>query len=268
MMFHVESLAFGYNGKQVIEDISLELSLGRFYGILGPNGSGKSTFMDLLTGRLAPRTGRITYKDRNLNTYSRRELARELALVPQNFHINFPYTAHEVVMMGRYPRMPRFSPPSAEDLAAVDRAMARAGIADFKQRYLTEMSGGERQRVIIARALAQDTPVLLLDEATANLDIRHALKVLDEVAADVKSGRLTAVAVFQDINLAAAYCDILIFFKDGRLAGHGPTETVLTEGMLRTVFGVNAAVNYDTETRSLQVRFRRNDQTPSQTTTH
>lgn len=261
MMFQVESLQFGYNGKRVIEDISLELSPGRFYGILGPNGSGKSTFIDLLTGQLTPRSGRITYKDRNLNTFSRRELARELALVPQNFHVNFPFTAQEVVMMGRYPHMPRFSPPSAGDLEAVNQAMERAGIADFKQRYLTEMSGGERQRVIIARALAQGTPVLLLDEATSNLDIRHTLTVLDEVAGEVRERRLTVLAVFQDINLAAAYCDTLIFFKDGRIAGHGLTEQVLTEEMLHTVFGVRAAVEFDAETDSLQVRFRRNGQT-------
>jgi iron complex transport system ATP-binding protein len=258
MGFHADSIVFSYGDRKVLEGLSFALEPGCFYGVLGPNGCGKSTLIDLLMGLHKPQAGKIRYNGHALGSYHRRDLARELALVPQNFYINFPFTALEVVMMGRYPHMPRFSPPSAHDLAVVEEIMARTDTLPFKHRYMTEMSGGERQRVIFARALVQDTPVLMLDEATSNLDIHHTLTLLDIVADEVKRKKKLVIAVIQDINLAASYCDRLILMKDGRIADYGKTEQVLTRENIHTVFGVSSHVYTDPYTRDIRVSFRKN----------
>ncbi|WP_231714436.1 ABC transporter ATP-binding protein [Desulfonema ishimotonii] len=237
----------------------MEIEPGYFYGILGPNGCGKSTTIDLLMGHRKPGAGTITYKGRDLFKYPRRELAREMALVPQNFYINFPFTGREIVVMGRYPHMPRFSAPSAKDLAVADTIMERTGTAAFKERYMTEMSGGERQRVVFARALVQETPVLMLDEATSNLDVNHTLKLMDIVSEDVRNRGRTVIAVIQDINLAATYCDRLILMKDGYVAAFGKTGDVLNTENIRSVFGVDSHVWFDTWSESKKVSFKRNN---------
>lgn len=263
MGFLVDHIAFSYEDHPVLTDVSAAIEPGHFYGILGPNGCGKSTFIDLLMGHLRPESGRITYGGREVRSYSRRQMAREMALVPQNFYVNFPFTALEVVMMGRYPHLPRFSAPSVEDLSLVRKVMERTGTAEFRDRYMTEMSGGERQRVIFARALAQDTPVILLDEATSNMDIHHTLALLGIVAADVKNAGNTAVSVFQDVNLAATFCDRMILMKAGVVADWGETESVLTEDNLRKVFDVDVRVYFDAFTQSRKVSFKQRHDTVS-----
>ncbi len=257
MGFWVDSVAFSYGDRKVLEGVSFTLEDGCFYGILGPNGCGKSTLIDLLMGLHRPRTGRILYNGHPVGRRRRRELAQEMALVPQNFYIDFPFTAFEVVMMGRYPHMPRFSPPKVRDLSVVEEIMARTDTLGFKHRYMTEMSGGERQRIIFARALAQDTPVLMLDEATSNLDIHHTLTLLGIVAGEVERRQKLAVAVFQDINLAAAYCGRLILMKDGGIAACGKTEEVLTRENIQAVFGVSSHVYQDPFTRDMRVSFQK-----------
>ncbi len=255
--FAVDDVGFSYRNRPVLQGVNLTVEPGHFYGILGPNGCGKSTFLDLLMGHQQPHAGRLRYNERDMAAFSRRELAREMALVPQNFHVNFPFTAADVVAMGRYPHMPRFSAPSAEDLELVDRVMVLTGTDGFRDRYLTEMSGGERQRVVFARALAQETPVLLLDEATSNLDINHSLTLLDIVRDRVRKEGRTVVAVFQDMNMAAAFCDRLIWMKDGAVIDAGDTDAVLTAENIYTVFGVEAHVSYDSFSRARKVSFKR-----------
>ncbi len=257
MGFVIDHIAFAYEDHPVLTDVSLNIEPGSFFGILGPNGCGKSTFIDLLMGHRQPESGRITYNSREIRSYSRRQLAREMALVPQNFYVNFPFTALEVVMMGRYPHLPRFAAPSVDDLAWVGEVMERTGTGRFRDRYMTEMSGGERQRVIFARALAQNTPVLLLDEATSNMDIHHTLALMEIVATDVKNSGKTAVSVFQDVNLAATYCDRLILMKNGTIADWGETESVLTADNLGIVFDVDAYVYSDPFTQSRKVSFKK-----------
>lgn len=256
MTFEVEGLGFGYGPAPVLRGLDFVLSPGRFYGLIGPNGCGKSTLIDLLAGHRPPDAGRIRYRGRPLAAYSRRRLAREVALVPQDFYINFPFRAGEIVMMGRYPHMPRFGGPSPGDRRAVDEAMARTDTARLAGRYVTELSGGERQRVVIARALAQDTPFLFLDEATSNLDINHALVMLGLFRDGVRRGGKGVLAVFQDLNLAALFCDRLLLLKDGRLLDQGPLADVLTPDNLRRVFGVAARVAHDEFAGAPQVVFR------------
>jgi iron complex transport system ATP-binding protein len=257
MPFELDGITFFYSEKKVIDDFSISLVPGKFYGIIGPNGSGKTTLVDLLVNHRQPTAGRINYRGKRLAAYSKSELSREIALVPQNFYINFPFTVKEIVMMGRYPHIPRFAAPAAGDWGIVNAVMEKSRIVEFAGRYITELSGGERQRVVFARALAQNTPVLILDEATSNLDINYTISLLNIAADGVQSAGKTVVAVMQDINLAAAYCDYLVFISSGRIVAHGPVRKILNPDTLRSVFDVDAKVYFEDYCNSLQVVFRR-----------
>jgi iron complex transport system ATP-binding protein len=257
MPFELSNISFFYSDKKVIDDISIALVPGKFYGIIGPNGCGKTTMLDLLSRHRLPDSGDIFYNGKSLSSYSKKELSRQIALVPQNFYINFPFTVKDIVMMGRYPHIPRFGAPLAEDLHAVQDVMNLTEIIDFADRYVTELSGGERQRVVFARALAQNTSVLILDEATSNLDINFSISLLNITERRVQDNGNTVIAVMQDINLAAAYCDYLIFMSHGQIAAHGATRAVLNPETLRSVFDIETKVYQESYSESLQVVFRK-----------
>ena len=257
MPFELDNITFYYTDKKVIDDFSINLAPAKFYGIIGPNGSGKTTILDLLAGHRQPTNGELRYRGKALSSYSKLELSKEIALVPQNFYINFPFTVKEIVMMGRYPHIARFAAPSVDDWKIVREVMDKSEIVEFADRYVTELSGGERQRVVFARALAQDTPVLILDEATSNLDISYSLSLLNLAAGGVQSDAKTVIAVLQDINLAAAYCDYLIFMSKGQIVNHGPAREILNPEIVDSVFNVEAKVYFDNYSDSLQVVFRK-----------
>jgi iron complex transport system ATP-binding protein len=255
-LYQAAGLGFAYGALPVIRDLDLRIDPGRFYGLLGPNGCGKTTLLDLMAGLRRPQQGSLCFKGRPLARYSRARLARELALVPQNFYIDFDFRVHEVVRMGRYPHMPRFAPPRPVDVEVVARAMRETDVLALAHQPVTALSGGERQRVVFARALAQDAAVFLLDEATSNLDIRHALQLLGLMRAQVSQRRRTVIAVFQDINLAAIFCDVLLFMQSGRIMFQGETAQVLSAANLAAVFGVEAHVAYHEACRAPQVVYR------------
>ncbi len=256
VLWQLEQVSFAYKNQPVLSDIQLNLSSGKCYGILGPNGSGKTTLLDLLCGLACPDTGKIRYRKTSLNQWQARKLAQRIALVPQEFQVRFGFSVREVVEMGRHPHLGRFASLTAEGHALVDAAMEEMGVTDFATRSVTRLSGGEKQRVAVARALVQAPEVLLLDEATSNLDIYHSLSILALIRRRVIKQGLTVVAAIHDLNLATYFCDELIFLKNGRIICQGPTEQVLRPDIIQDVYGVEAQVREDTFSACNQVSYR------------
>jgi iron complex transport system ATP-binding protein len=257
MGYVLNQICFAYDQKQVFENLAITFKKGYFYGILGPNGCGKTTLLDLLFNYHRPNKGHIVFHGKPINTYSRQSLSQLIALVPQDFDIQFPFLVDEIVMMGRYPHLPRFSRPREEDISMVQQVLKKTGTWKLKNRMITELSKGEKQRVVFARALAQDTEMLLLDEATANLDIAHSLHLLELARKGVTESGKTVIAVFHDINLAAMFCDKIIFMMNGDVFAQGKVNQVLTSENIKSVFHVNAKIQFDTETKTNQVIFKR-----------
>lgn len=235
----------------------MEVSAGGFHGILGPNGCGKTTLLDLLAGHLRPDAGCILFDGERIETYARRQLAKRLALVPQEDSAGFPCTVEQMVMMGRYPHLPRFSRPTQRDMTVVSRVIDETGITALRHRLVTALSGGERQRVVFARAMAQESDVLLLDEATSHLDPAHALTLLSAAKDRVTTGQATVLAVFHNLNLAALFCDALILMTPGRVFAQGPVAEVMTSQTIAQVYHVSARAGFDAFAGAQQVVFRR-----------
>ncbi len=257
MVFEIRGLCYSYGSRKAVDKLSLALAPGRFYAIIGPNGCGKTTLMDLMCRHKKADSGTMLLNGRFLDGYSSRALARQVALVPQEYRVNFPYTAREVVTMARYPYLPRFSAPSGKDLECVNAALSACRAEALADRFMTELSGGEKQRVVFARALAQQTPVMLLDEPCANLDIHHSLLLLEVAEKRVKKYGTTVAAVMHDINLALRYADELILMKHGRILGVGPPQKILDGGILKQVFGVDARIRQEPAINASQVTFVR-----------
>lgn len=254
-------ISYAYGERQVLRDVSLALKSGRFYGLLGPNGSGKTTLLDLLIANRQPAAGAISLQGRELCSYSRPDLARQMALVPQEFGLGFDFQVGEVVLMGRHPHIPRFATPGPEDLALSRRAMADLGVEHLKERLMTALSGGEKQRVVAARALAQDTPLLIMDEATANLDIRHTIQIFQVARRKVEAGGIVLAAI-HDLNLAAAFCDEIFLLKEGALRAAGRPEEILVPAMIDEVYGIPCQAAFNDFNRSHQISFQWRQERP------
>lgn len=254
--YEVENVCFSYENTRAVQDLTINLPTGRFYGIVGPNGCGKTTFLDLLVGCKNPEKGTVRLCGEKIGTFKRRDLARRVALVPQDFTINFAFTVEEIVLMGRHPYINRFGSPTTHDRQLVEEAMTTIGISHFRKRYVNELSGGEKQRVVVARALAQNTPVLLFDEATSNLDIQYTLQIFNMAHRLVKEEGRTVIAVIHNLNLAAAYCDEILFMKAGKLIKHGSVSEVMEPEIIHQVFGVESEVRLDSFNRTTQVSFK------------
>ncbi|KAB1194666.1 ATP-binding cassette domain-containing protein [Haloferax sp. MBLA0076] len=225
---------------------------GTFVGLIGPNGAGKTTLLRTLNGALTPDSGTVRVGGEDIHAVSSKAASRLVATVPQTTSVTFDFPVREVVRMGRTPHRGRFDGWSEADEEAVEAAMRRTSVESLADRPVTEISGGERQRVLIARALAQETPVLLLDEPTASLDINHQVRTLELVDELVGDGT-TAIAAIHDLNLAAHYCDALILVADGRILSAGDPTTVLSESNLRDAFDAEAVVSRHPVTGSVYV---------------
>lgn len=240
------SVTFGYRRTLVLNGVSVSVVGGEMVGILGPNGSGKSTLLKTMLGYLHPRDGAVLVHDEPIVGISRIDRARMVALVPQHSASRMPLTVEQTVLLGRYARIERrFGGFTTEDRAAVSAVLSELGIAPMAERPVTELSGGEFQKVLLARALVQQTPIVLLDEATNNLDIHHTLQIMSLIRERARRHGLAVVAVLHDINLAAAWCDRLVFLKEGRVVRCGPPEEVITSELLRAVYGVELPVRLD-----------------------
>jgi iron complex transport system ATP-binding protein len=251
----IQGLSVKYYKETILSNLNLEVAKGSFTGIIGPNGSGKTTLLKCISKELSPVSGRILIARKELSKISTKELAGFMGVVPQKWGANFPFTASEVVMMGRFPHLKRFAKESKHDRMIVREAMTQAKVLALADRPITEMSGGELQRVIIAQALAQSPQILLLDEPTSHLDINHALEICELLKNLVLTKGLTILAVFHDLNLASRYCENLILLKEGRVYVKGTPEEVLTSENLEAVFGVKAIIQQETYTGKPYVFF-------------
>lgn len=245
MMLAVRNIEFGYAGSErTLSGISLEAHGGEVLGLLGPNGSGKSTLLKLMCGMLKPQAGDVLLNGAPVHALRPRALARALSLVPQSATPPEGFTALDVVLMGRHAYIPRLGRESSRDVEIARESMERTGVEALSEREARALSGGEWQRVLIARALAQEAGVLLLDEPVANLDIRYQLEILRLLRALAAEGR-AVVLVMHDIDLAARFCDRLAVLRKGRLCADGAPADVLTPALLSAVYGVSGAVKRD-----------------------
>ena len=261
-LYVLDGVHFAHGRSPVLTGIDLRVSAGFCYGLLGPNGSGKTTLLDLLCGLLVPDEGTINFCGQTLAGWPRRAFARRVALVPQEFAVRFGFTVRQVVEMGRYPHLERLRDPGAEDQRIVEAVMAELDIVHLADRPVTKLSGGEKQRVAVARALAQEPRVLLLDEATSNLDIYHTLSILGALRRRVREQGLTVVAAMHDLNQAAFFCDHLFFLKQGRIFQQGAVADILKKEVIQGVYGVEAEVHEDGFSGCPQVSFRLPDHIP------
>ncbi|MBI5116772.1 ABC transporter ATP-binding protein [Candidatus Poribacteria bacterium] len=236
-----KNIVFDYPNQPLFDGLSVSVGSGEFVGLVGPNGSGKTTFLNLLTRVLKPSRGQILVEGADIRTLSARALACKIAVVPQESAIIFPFTVSEVVLMGRAPHM-RTILERSEDFDIAAEAMEMAGVTNLAERPITELSGGERQSVLIARALAQRPGILLLDEPTAFLDIRHQVDIYDILGRLNRERKMTIVAVSHDLNLASQYCERVFVFKQGRLMFDGPPQKAITAATIHDVYGVDVVV--------------------------
>jgi len=253
VLLNVDGVECRYGSVKVLEDVSLAVKEGDFVGILGPNGSGKTTLLKSISRILKPHRGTILLNKADIYSLRGVEVARQMAVVPQDSAIGFNFAALDVVLMGRNPHMTRFQMESEKDMAIARKAMKLTNTWHFAERPINELSGGERQRVIIARALAQEPRILLLDEPVTHLDIINQLEIMDLVKELCVKEGVIVLAVFHDLNLAARYCNSAILLKNGKIFSAGGLDDVLTSGNIKSVFQVDAIVKKHLVTNSIYV---------------
>lgn len=241
-MIGIQNLSFAYLEELVVDRVSLSIADGEFVGIIGPNGAGKSTLLKLIDGILQAKEGEIKLQSKPLHEYTRRQMAKMIGFVPQNFSTAFSYSVNDIVLMGRYPHLSAFASESANDYRIAERSMQSTDVWQLRQRQFGELSGGEKQRVVLASALAQEPQILLLDEPTSSLDIKYQYQFYSILQQLQQSRGLTIVVVTHDINLAARYCGRLILLKNGKVVDDGAPEKVITKKMMESVYEVEVEV--------------------------
>lgn len=236
----LKNTSWDIDGKRIVDSVSMEIAPGVVVGLLGPNGAGKSTLLRMAAGLLAVSAGTISLNGRELTSWPRTEIARQIAFVPQDTHVEFDFTAYEIALMGRNPYLARFQWPTASDHEAVRVAMEQTHTLDLKDRAITTLSGGERQRVFLARALASQTPFLVLDEPTSSLDLEHTLQFLNLARRLAEVERKGVLLAMHDLNWAMRFCDQVALINHGQIMKSGQPTEVLTAENIRQVFHVEA----------------------------
>jgi iron complex transport system ATP-binding protein len=253
VLLDLDGVECRYGSVKVLENVSLSLKGGDFVGILGPNGSGKTTLLKSISRTLKPHKGTVLLNEADIYSLKSVDVAKQLAVVPQDTSIGFNFAALDIVLMGRNPHMKRFQLENEKDMAVARKVMNLTNIWHLAERPINELSGGEKQRVIIARALAQEPKILLLDEPLTHLDIVNQLEIMDLVKDLCVKEKLIILAVFHDFNLAARYCNASIMLKNGKIFSAGSLTEVLTSKNLKSVFNVDAIVTKHLVTNSVFV---------------
>lgn len=242
----------------MLDGVSFDVGEDELLAVLGPNGAGKSTLLKILVGILRPAQGSVLFDDRNLATVPRRDRARLIGYVAQEASVNFPLTAMEFVLQGRFAQGRLIGFENDEDMSEATRAMELTQTTEFANRFITELSGGERQRVMLARALASCPRLLILDEPVANLDIAHQVKMFELVRSLTTSGAMSAIVVTHELNLAAEFATHALLLKSGEMVTHGAMREVMTEQRLREVFEANLMVDANPSSGAPRVTLIRN----------
>lgn len=239
----ITKLNYLYGKNHVLKDISFQIQKSDFFIIIGPNGSGKTTLLRLLAGIISVGNGRIDVLGDSIKDYSRKALARKIAYVPQTLPVDFPFTVSEVVLMGRSPHLGMLGLEKEKDLLKAKQAMKFTELDHLADRRINQLSGGECQRVFIARAICQETEIILLDEPTASLDLAHQTRIMDLMEKLQMDRGITVVMVSHDVNLAAMYGKTLLLLKKGQIAGRGKPDEVLTFQVLESAYGCTLLVD-------------------------
>ncbi|HJB36302.1 MAG TPA: heme ABC transporter ATP-binding protein [Candidatus Blautia merdipullorum] len=241
MNISAKDIHLSYGAREILKGVDIHSENGEFVGLIGPNGSGKSTLLKCIYRILKPNAGQIFLDEEELKAMSIKKSARKMGVVAQHNYYNFEFTVREVVMMGRAPHKKALERDNAKDYEIVEEALKTVGMEGFAQRSFSTLSGGEQQRVILARALAQQTPCLILDEPTNHLDITHQLQLMRIV----KNLSATVISAIHDLNIAAMFCDRIYALKEGRIIAQGTPREVLTEDFIRQVYQVDAEIAKD-----------------------
>ncbi len=250
--FALQHIRYAPDNTLILDDVSIDVSPGQWVGILGPNGAGKSTLLRIMAGVLPASAGVALFDGKAIQQWPGRERARQLAFLPQRTDLSFPFQVREVVAMGRAPYLERWQSEGTEDEEIIQQAMQLTEISQLADRNVLTLSGGEFQRVMLARALAQKPAFLLLDEPTTSLDMRHQFAVVDVLTALVQHG-VTVVSVLHDLNLAASACASVVLLQAGQVHAAGPPRAVLTVDAIRAVYEVEIALGENPETGALQI---------------
>lgn len=253
LKLQVRNLKFTIDKKEILKDISFDVPKGSFVGVIGPNGSGKSTLLKNIYRLYKPCSGTISLDNKNLFKMKDKECAKEIAVLAQESNSQFDFTVEQIVKMGRYPYKSIFEDYSRKDLEIVKEMLKKVGLEDYRERSFSNLSGGEKQRALIARALVQDTDFLILDEPTNHLDIGYQIQLMDII----KELNTTTLSAIHDMNLAAMYCDYIVVMKDGKISRIGKPNDVITSEVLKDVFGVNAYIGINPMNNNIQVSYMR-----------
>jgi iron complex transport system ATP-binding protein len=252
-MLEIRNLNFTYGNSPVLKEISFSAKAGEFITIIGPNGAGKSTLLKIMDGILGTGKSDIRLEHKSIADYSRKELARKIAYLPQDNKFTFSYMVREVVMMGRFPYLKGVLTYTAEDIQVVKEMMLLMEIEQFADRHFNELSGGEKQRVLIASALAQQPNIILLDEPTSALDLHHQIAIYQILKRLQKEQNLTIIVVTHDINLAAQYCERITLMGNGMIIRDDTPEKVLKFDLLQETFGVKVYIDINPLTDTLYI---------------
>ena len=244
-ILQAQDINFSYHQETVLRSISINIKSQEFVGVIGPNGSGKSTLLKLLGSVLKPDSGQIFFKERNYINYQRKQLAQSITWVPQEHPMVFPFKVSEIVLMGRHPYLSAFTFEGENDIKIARSAMKQTQTLQFAERGFNEISGGEKQRVVIAGAIAQEPELMILDEPTSALDIKYQIQILNILKTLNENKKTTVILAMHDLHLASKYCTRLILLDEGKIFKDGKTEEVLQKEHIETVYGLKVHLIHD-----------------------